>query len=436
MKKIIISAALLLSMMSYAQKDELKKLKKIYDKDAPSAKDIANYKEALAEAEPLVSDEGDKAYLAYYKAFAPLLDLALPENRTNPQAVLSKFTPDMIYNIASSGDQVVQYEKKSGKKVLSDDIQQQDPYMSTALLNYAINLGNQKKEKDAAKVLYSLYLMDKSNQDNLYYAASYAVNAQDYESAMKYYNELKALNYTGEKTVYSAKSKLSDKYEPFANKADRDNAVKLGTHALPKEEQEPSKKGEIYKNMALILIQQGKQDEAFAAVADARRENPNDTGIALTQADLYAKQKDYDNYKKVVAEVLAKDPNNADLVYNLGVISMEANQDKEAEEYFRKAIQIKPDYANAYINLTAVRLKSDKEIVEQMNKLGTSAADNKKYDQLKAQREKMFRDLLPDLEKAYQLMSDNEGIANNLISVYGFLEMTEKRNAVKAKMNK
>ncbi|NMH29056.1 tetratricopeptide repeat protein [Flavobacterium silvaticum] len=436
MKKTIITAALLMSLISFAQKDELKALKKIYDKDAPSVKDIASFKENLTKAEPLATDEGDKLYVAYYKAYAPLLDASLPENQKNPTAFFSKFSPDAIYSIAKSGDDVVQYEKKTGKKLLSDDILEQDPQMSTMLLNYAVALGEQKKEKDAAKVLYALYLMDKTKTDYLYYAASYSVNGQDFDKAMEYYNELKKINYTGEKTIYTAKSKINDKQEPFNTKAERDQAVKIGTHTLPKEEKEPSKKGEIYKNIALILVQQGKEKEAFEAVAEARRENPDDSGIMLTQADLYLKQKDIENYKKIVGEILAKDPNNADLIYNLGVVAMQGNQDAAAEEYFRKAIAIKPDYANAYINLTAVRMKPDKDIVEKMNKLGTSAADTKKYDQYKAQREKMFRDLLPDLEKAHELMPENETITQNLISVYGFLEMTDKRNALKASLKK
>ena len=52
MKKVIISAALLLSMISFAQKDELKTLKKVYDKDAPTdfAKEVLEgYADALDE---------------------------------------------------------------------------------------------------------------------------------------------------------------------------------------------------------------------------------------------------------------------------------------------------------------------------------------------------------------------------------------------------
>jgi tetratricopeptide (TPR) repeat protein len=435
LQQLLLATAVLVSAGSFAQKDEMKVLKRIYDKDTPTAKDITEYQSTLVKAEPLVanSTESDKVYFAYYKSIAPMLDLALPENQKNPQIALKIFTPTVLMAIGKASNDVVEFEKKSGKKILTDDIIQSAKEFSPQIINYAVAIGGQKQEKEASQVLYALYLMDKTQVDNLYFAASYAVNGQDYDNAMAYYKELKALNYSGEKTVYEAKSKISDKYEPFPSKSDRDIAVKLGTHVLPKEEKEPSKKGEIYKNMVLILNQQGKTEEAKAAIADAIKENPNDISVLMAEDDLYLKLKDNDGYKRVVAEIIQKDPNNADMIYNLGVVSLEAGQYDEAEKYFKRVLEIKPDYANAYVNLTVIKLKADKSIVEQMNKLSTSAADNKKYEQLKAQRTQLFNAVLPDLEKAYQLAPDNDSVIDNLLSVYNFLEMSDKRKALKAK---
>jgi tetratricopeptide (TPR) repeat protein len=56
-------------------------------------------------------------------------------------------------------------------------------------------------------------------------------------------------------------------------------------------------------------------------------------------------------YKKLVGEALEKDPNNADLVFNLGVISANAKNTADAEKYYLKAIEINPKYTNAYLTL-------------------------------------------------------------------------------------
>ena len=55
------------------------------------------------------------------------------------------------------------------------------------LINVAINLGESKKFKEAGDVLYSVYQLDKKDQDKLYFAASYAVNGLDYDNALSYY---------------------------------------------------------------------------------------------------------------------------------------------------------------------------------------------------------------------------------------------------------
>ena len=46
MKKLILSATLLISVATFAQKDELKALKKIYAKEEISEKDLEAYKTA------------------------------------------------------------------------------------------------------------------------------------------------------------------------------------------------------------------------------------------------------------------------------------------------------------------------------------------------------------------------------------------------------
>ncbi len=400
-----------------------------------SAKDLSEYKTTIAEAEPLVvnSTEADKIYLSFYKSMVPLLELNTAENQNNPQAAMQHINSPNINNLAVALNNVLEYEKQTGKKVYTDDILETISSFKPMLLNYAVFLGNQSKNKEAADLLYAIYQLEPTDVDNLYYAASYATNAKDYDNALGYYDQLKALNYSGDGMIYYATSLASDKEEPFATKAERDQMIRLKTHKNARDEKQPSKRGEIYKNTALILVQQNKIDEAKAAIAAARKENPDDTSLMMTEADLYLQLEDYDSYKKIVGEVLQQNPNDADLTFNLGVISMQAEQNKEAEAYFKKAIEIDPTYLNAYINLAGLILRGDQKLVDEMNNLGTTAADNKRYDQLKKQRVEMFTKALPYLEKAHALDASNELVIDNLLSVYGVLEHTDKYKALKAK---
>jgi hypothetical protein len=51
------------------------------------------------------------------------------------------------------------------------------------------------------------------------------------------------------------------------------------------------KEREIFKNMALILVESGKTEEAKKAVAEARQANPDDTSLILTETNLYLETK-------------------------------------------------------------------------------------------------------------------------------------------------
>lgn len=430
----LLASVMLTSVGAFAQKNELKTLKKIYDKDDVTVKDVAEYQSAIIAGEAVIgsANEADKVYFEYYKSVAPMLPLALAENRTNPMNVMKTWKPDTILKMATASSNVLEYEKKSGKKVLTQDINDMVSQFKPMLLNFAVEAGNKGKNKEAADALYAIYKMDPADVDNLYYAASYAVNAKDYDNALKYYTELIDMNYSGEKTIFYAMSLASDKEEGFATKAERDKMIALKTHKGAREEKEPSKRGEIYKNTALILVQQNKIDDAKAAIDKAISANPDDTSLMLTKADLYLQLKDTENYKRVISEILQKNPNDADLNFNLGVIEMQAENMENARKHFNRALEIDPNYLNAHINLAAIILRGDKKIVDEINGLGTSAADNKKYDQLKKQRAEMFKGVLPILEKAHQLDPKNELVIDNLLSTYGVLEMTEKYKALKA----
>jgi tetratricopeptide (TPR) repeat protein len=435
----VLATALLISSTGFAQKDELKTLKRIHDKDQPSEKDIVEYKATLVKAQPLMSAEADKVYYNYYKAEAPIMELlalmAKPENQSKPQLATQFITPEKIRELTQAYTDVKAYESKTGKQAYSKAIDERSALIAPTLLNYAVGMGSQKKYAEGAKVLYDIYQLDKKQPDNLYYAASYAVNGQDYDSALKYYDELKAINYSGAGTTYLATSVATGKEEPFNNKADRDKMVAFKTHVKPREEKTVSKRGEIYKNIALILMQKNKIEEAKTAYAEAIKENPDDTSLSVGEANLYLQLKDTETYKSKVAAILAKNPNNIELIYNMGVVALEAHQPLEAEGYFKKVLEIDPKYANAYMNLAAIKLEGDEKVVAEMNKLGTSEKDNKRYETLKKQRTASFNAAMPYLEKALELDATNEAVIDNLLSVYNFLELndTEKYKTLKAK---
>ena len=341
---------------------------------------------------------------------------------------------ETIANLSSGLSATLEYEKKVGKEIYTKNINETISKYKPLLWGYVVSLDGQKKYKEVSQAAYSIYQMDKKDLERLYIAAEYAFRAQQYNKAIEYYNELNALKYTGEATTYLAKNKANDEYNSFETLAQRDVAVKIGTHTDPKIEKTPSRKGDIYKNIVESYIQKNDIPAAKKAIVDARLANPDDSSLIIAEANLYLKTEDYVTYKKLITEVLAKNPNDADLFFNLGVISSKAKDGQaEAEQNYLKAIQIDPKYKNAYINLAILKLDGETKLSEQMNKLGTSPADNKKYDILKAKQQGLYKSALPYLEKAEELFTGDAEIKSTLLNVYNALDMTEKAKALKAK---
>ncbi|HEY6144139.1 MAG TPA: tetratricopeptide repeat protein [Flavobacterium sp.] len=419
-KHIILASALLISVATFAQKDQIKAAEKAL-KGGNSQEAVS----ILQGAESLIANaaDGEKAQYYFVKGNA-YLDLANKKFEESKNLSLA----------AKSYQELIVVEKASGKDKYSTQATNSIIQIKNKLINSAIADANVDKHAVGGAKLYDAYLLDKKDTLNLYYAASSYVNGKDYATALKLYEELKTLNYSGKGTSYLAVSKISGQEDLFSTAKERDQAVKMGTHEKPKTETVPSKRGEIYKNIALILVQDGKIEEAKKAIADARKANPEDTSLILSEANLYLQTKDYEMYKKLIAEVLEKNPNDADLIFNLGVISANAKNSAEAEKYYKRVMEINPKYTNAYINMAALKLDEEKVIIDEMNKLGTSANDMKRYDVLKTKRENLFKSTIPYLEKAHELNPTDIDIARTLLNVYSALEMMPEAKALKVKV--
>ena len=433
-RNVIIATALFLSFAALAQKEEVKTLKKMYVKTDISGADIDVYKANSTKLSLIASVDTDVIASVFFKAILPKLEITSLGTSATPVQINAVLTAKKVIDLVSGLNETLDFEKKSGKIVFTDEIVKFTPQLKAQLINYAVYLGDQKKYKESSDVLYSVYQLDTKDPEKLYYAANYAVNGEDFNAALKYYQELKAIKYSGEGTVYYAVNKEKNREESFTSKQEREIYIKTGSHITPRDEKIPSKRGEIYKNIALILLQNGKTAEAKTAISEARTENPDDVTLVTTEADLYYKLGDMETYKILINRAIEKNPNDATLVYNLGVVSASTKQLKDAEKYYRRAIEIDPKYTDAYMNLAEIILRSDEPIFAEINKLGTSDKDNKRYEVLTAQRKAIFNSVVPLLEKALSIKEDNVAAQKTLLSMYKVLEMTDKAKELKAKI--
>ncbi|MGJ8659261.1 tetratricopeptide repeat protein [Cellulophaga fucicola] len=403
-KFLILTAAMSFSAMTFAQKNEVKAADKALKSD-----NAAEAKSALAKAEPLLGSADEKTKALYY----------LVKGKTYSKLAKAGEEGAFKESIAAFND-LIAYEEEVGKKKYTVEAKQAMSGMTGDIVNAAIKDNNEKKFDAGADKLYLAYNLSKQDTVYLFYAANSAVNGQNMEKALKYYNELKDINYDGSEIKYSAVNIATGEREEMA-KSQRDLMVKSKQYKDPKEEKMPSRKAEIVKNIALIYTQLGQDEKALEAYQDARANNPGDVNLILNEANLQYKLGNKDKFKELMAEATRVDPNNPDLFYNIGVINMEQENIAEARSAYEKAIELNPGYVNAQLNLSTTYVNEGNGLIDSMNALGSSRADIAKYDELKAKKDGMFKEGAQILEDALKQTPGNQALLSQLKNIYGAL---------------
>jgi len=405
-KQVIIALALFVSVFTFAQKKEVKALEKAVKKD--------NYAEAKALATQLdsqVSAMDDKLKEDYYLAAAQ----AYYANGTSNNADTKK----AIENVLKVGSEGAEF-----KKIIEND-----------LLTKANKHYTDQKFGQAAETFNMIYKVNPDGQDYLYYAAVSYIGAQDFDNALKAYLELDKLGYTGEQTLYVATNKETGEVDSFNSKSERDLYVRGGSHTNPETQTSESKASEITKNIALIYINKGEKDKALAAIERAKQANPDDVNLLINEANIYYEMGDEKKFQSVLQQAIEKEPNNADLHYNVGVIYMNNKEIEKARESFENVLSLKPSNADAALNLSTSYLEEGNSLVEQMNSLGNSRADDLKYEELKKKKASLF-------EQAAQTLVDfknnNSKVPNSILeqlkNIYNALGETAKAKAITAEL--
>jgi tetratricopeptide (TPR) repeat protein len=424
MKKLAILMMLMICSNSFTQKKELRQINKLISES------FFNEAESSLEAiSSLVEVSDDKIKAQYY------FYLAKVSNE------LEKFNDAITAyeNLKSINDSAYSTIIKTEFDFLYSQIE-------TSIINSAVEDNRNSNYSVASDKLIMAYRMnEEKNKDYLYYAAGSAVNSKEYDKALDYYVELKENNYTGVIDEYYITNNETGEEEKVSE-TEFDLLKNSKDYSNPRVGQTESRYPEIVKNIALIYVQQGKNDVAIEAIQEARSIQPDDTSLILNEADLYIRisnnsddESERDLYRKKFKELMelaiTKDPENGILYYNLGVISSEQGENDSALEYYKKAIEFKPDYVDAYLNLVAVILDGEQSIVDEMNNLGTSKKDNIRYDELKVEREDLYKECIPFLEKLIEVSPTSIDALNTLKNIYGVLGENEKFKDISAKIN-
>lgn len=173
-----------------------------------------------------------------------LKDLATKNNDTNNFTLASQAYQELIKSENIEGKYKFTLQANTALKQIKSQ-----------LVNGAIADYKEGKYKESAEKSYKVYTFDTKDTLNLFNAASTSMTSKDYDSAIKYYEELKKINYSGKGIIYYATDKKTKEEDAFISAGARDSGIISNLYEKPRDAFSPSKKLEINKNLAYIYLE-------------------------------------------------------------------------------------------------------------------------------------------------------------------------------------
>lgn len=261
--------------------------------------------------------------------------------------------------------------------------------------------------------------------DTLFRSGSaYYVNG-DFTEAGKYfekrYNLLKGLGVTD--TVSYTNMFLS------AYKAkDLDKALEIGSDLIKMGSPDPN----LYGTMAKLYSDKGEAAKGLQMIKDARTKYPKNTEFITEELNYYLSTGDNANAVKVMDEAIAAFQSDKTMLktlyFNSGVIFAQLGDKPKSREYYQKALAIDAEYYGALNNLAALMLEDANGIIKEANALPIQEA--KKYDELKAKANAIYKEAGHLLEVAYK-QKPSEKLKQSLFEIYTKLQDDAKMDQYK-----
>lgn len=413
MKKIIILAGLLLAIPAVkAQKQEIKKAERAVKLGYLS--DAFNY---LEQAKRIFAAADSETRALFYVVEAEMklahteMDLEHMESISNSLNIANKYDPSSSLKIRIASI-------RSKLKNLS-----------------ATGAAGEFKKKNysGAATLYKVAYQSTQDTAHYYKAAKSHLLAKEYDEAFKAYQRLIEMGFTDATVRYVATNTKTNEREAFASPYSRNTAIEEGTHVKPEIIRSRSKTPELLRALTTASIQLNRSSAAIALIDKVVAKESNDKVLLNQVFHLYRQLGDTDKHYKIMDLLIEESPNDPNLYYNLGVSSAQSNDHDKSIEFFKKTLELDPGHMNANINLSRIIMEKEKAIVDEMNNLGVSTDDDKRYEQLKMERQKIYSEALPYLENILESQPKNLEVVKTLMNIYSSTGQNREFSLMKKK---
>jgi tetratricopeptide (TPR) repeat protein len=331
----MLSLLLLINVGVYAQKEEIKEAQSYYSK--------GKNQEALAILKKI-------EYLVINASVDVKSDFYFTKGNVYKDLATKNIDAAANFAIASSAYQdVLLYENDSQVYKYAFKASSALKDMKSKLVDGAYNDYNAGKYKESADKSYEVYLFDKKDTLNLFNAASSSFTGKEYKSAIKYFEELRKIKYSGEAILFYATNKKTKKEEAFISMSARQASVQEGLYEKPRNFAPPSKKEEILTSLAYSYMEINDYCNAEKYYEDVLQVNQKCMNCYINLA--YTKVQSKKELLDVMA-TLGTSPKEMEEYDKLDAQKDEVV--KSAIPYLKKALSIEPKNESATKSLLGI----------------------------------------------------------------------------------
>ncbi len=307
----------------HAQKDQIKEAQSLYDK--------GNLKESLAIVKKI-------DYMIVNASLEEKSDFYFLKGNIYKDLASKNIDAAENFALASGAYQdVLLYENDSRKYKYAFKANIALKEMKSTLVDGAMLDYKQGKFNESAEKSYKVYLFDKKDTLNLLNAAGAALTGKDFTSAIKYYDELRKINYTGKGVLFYATNKKTREESAFISLAARESNILAGLYEKPRNESPPSKQAEVTYSLAYAYLERNDYPKAQMYYDESIRLNPKCIDCYINMA--YSKLQ----LKKVLMDEMANLGNSAKEMQEYDVLNAKKDElVKSTIPYLKKALVIEP----------------------------------------------------------------------------------------------
>jgi len=254
-----------------------------------------------------------------------------------------------------------------------------------------------------------------------------AFNANDFEMAFTMFDQgaqmAKSMGITDTLAIFNAGL--------AADRAERsDDAIKYYNKAIEIGYDEPN----LYKFIHDLQMKKGDTAAANAALAAGLERYPTNQGLLIDQVNKALDAGEMESALNLLKKTLEQDPDNAELQYNVGAVYDNLGKLDEARAAYQESINIDPKYFDAYYNLGASHYNEGVEKTKTCNAIAPSKI--KEYDACKAAADVIFGKASPFLEKAHEILPDDQSTIASLVEIYTRTNNLQKAKEMRALIKK